>query len=197
MPAIPSSWIGWSAWRSRKGLRSALNILLLMGSSPLQWQKAAPTREAADRFYAERLKAQLAHTDANDMLYQFDASREYNPAPKLETIKAPLVAVNSADDLINPPELGLMEREVKRVKRGRYVLIPTGDQTRGHGTHSLPAIWQQHLAALLEESKPWRSRPIRLLSEISLKRTRLLLILCAIVNSFRRAIQERLRRYLS
>ncbi|PYS82650.1 MAG: hypothetical protein DMF67_12030 [Acidobacteria bacterium] len=138
----------------QEGLRSALNILLLMGSSPLQWQKAAPTREAADRFYAERLKAQLAHTDANDMLYQFDASREYNPAPKLETIKAPLVAVNSADDLINPPELGLMERGVKRVKRGRYVLIPTSDQTRGHGTHSLPAIWQQHLAALLEESKP-------------------------------------------
>jgi homoserine O-acetyltransferase len=123
-----------------------------MTSSPLQWQKQAPTRDAADRFYEDRLRAQLARADANDMLYQFDSSREYNPSPGLETIKAPLVAVNSADDLVNPPELGVMEREIKRVRRGRYVLIPVGDETRGHGTHSLPAVWQKHLAALLEES---------------------------------------------
>lgn len=138
----------------QQGLRSAINILLLMGSAPLQWQKQAPTRDAADKFYVERMKAQLARTDANDMLYQFDASREYNPSPSLETIKAPLTAINSADDLINPPELGIMEREIKRVKRGRYVLIPVSDATRGHGTHSLPALWQQYLAALLEGSKP-------------------------------------------
>jgi homoserine O-acetyltransferase/O-succinyltransferase len=136
----------------RQGLTAAVNILLMMTSSPLQWQKQAPTRNAADRFYEERLKAQLARADANDMLYQFDASREYNPSPGLETIKAPLLAINSADDLVNPPELGIMEREIKRVSRGRYVLIPVGDETRGHGTHSLPAIWQRHLAALLEES---------------------------------------------
>jgi homoserine O-acetyltransferase len=137
----------------QQGLTAAVNILLLMGSSPLQWQKQSPTREAADKFYEERLKAQLAHTDANDMLYQFDASREYDPAPKLETIKAPLVAINSADDLINPPELGIMEREIKRVTRGRYVLIPVSDETRGHGTHSLPAVWQQYLRELLDVSK--------------------------------------------
>jgi homoserine O-acetyltransferase len=136
----------------KEGLTAAVNILLLMGSSPLQWQKQAPTRDAADKFYEERLKAQLARTDANDMLYQFAASREYDPSPALEKIKAPLVAVNSADDLINPPELGIMEREIKRVSRGRYVLIPVSDETRGHGTHSLPAIWQHNLAALLEES---------------------------------------------
>jgi homoserine O-acetyltransferase len=136
----------------RQGLSAALNILLLMTSSPLQWQKQSPTRDAADKFYEERLKAQLARTDANDMLYQFDSSREYDPAPRLEAIKAPLVAVNSADDFVNPPELGIMEREIKRVRRGRYVLIPVSDATRGHGTHSLPALWQQHLAALLEES---------------------------------------------
>ncbi len=136
----------------QQGLMSAINILLLMGSSPLQWQKQAPTREAADRFYADRLKAQLARTDANDMLYQFNASRDYNPSPRLETIKAPLVAINSADDLINPPELGIMEREIKRVKNGRYILIPTSDETRGHGTHSLPRIWQQYLKELLDES---------------------------------------------
>lgn len=134
------------------GLASAINILLLMGSSPLQWQKQAPTRDAADKFYDDRMKAQLARTDANDMLYQFNASREYDPSPKLETIKAPLIAINSADDLINPPELGIMEREIKRVKRGRYVLIPISDETRGHGTHSLPKIWQQYLKELLDES---------------------------------------------
>src|SRR5436305_2035676 len=137
----------------RAGLASAINILLLMGSSPLQWQKQAPTRDAADKFYEDRMKAQLARTDANDMLYQFDASREYNPSPKLETITAPLVAINSADDLINPPELGIIEREIKRVKRGRYVLIPTSDETRGHGTHSLPRIWQQYLKELLTGSE--------------------------------------------
>jgi homoserine O-acetyltransferase/O-succinyltransferase len=136
----------------RQGLTAAVNILLMMTSSPLQWQKQAPTREAADKFYEERLKAQLARTDANDMLYQFDSSREYDPAPALEKIKVPLVAVNSADDLVNPPELGIMEREMKRVRRGRYVLIPTSDETRGHGTHSLPAVWKEHLASLLEES---------------------------------------------
>ncbi|MBV8860215.1 MAG: alpha/beta fold hydrolase [Acidobacteria bacterium] len=155
MDAIKSdpAWAGGEyKEQPREGLTAALNILLLMGSAPLQWQKLSPTRDAADSFYAERLKAQLARTDANDMLYQFDASREYDPAPRLETIKAPLVAINSADDLINPPELGIMEREIKRVKRGRYVLLPVTDETRGHGTHSLPAVWQKHLAALLEES---------------------------------------------
>jgi len=135
------------------GLTSAINILLLMGSAPLQWQKQAPTRDAADKFLDERVRASLARADANDMLYQFDSSREYNPAPKLEAIVAPLVAINSADDLINPPELGVMEREIKRVKRGRYVLIPISDQTRGHGTHTLPLIWQQHLKELLAESE--------------------------------------------
>lgn len=135
-----------------RGLTAAVNILLMMTSSPLQWQKQAPTRDAADKFYEERLKTQLARTDANDMLYQFDSSREYDPSPKLETIRAPLIAVNSADDLVNPPELGVMEREIKRVRRGRYVLLPITDETRGHGTHSLPSVWQKHLAQLLEES---------------------------------------------
>ena len=138
----------------QQGLVAAENILLLMGSAPLQWQKQAPTRDAADKFYEDRVKAAVARADVNDMLYQFDASREYNPSPKLEMIKAPLVAINSADDLINPPELGLMEHEIKRVKRGRYILIPISDQTRGHGTHSLPAIWQGYLKELLKSRKP-------------------------------------------
>jgi homoserine O-acetyltransferase len=136
-----------------RGLTTAEDLLLLAGSAPLFWQKQAPTREAAEKFYVDRFKPALARLDANDLIYQLEASREYNPSPKLETIKAPLVAINSADDLINPPELGMMEREIKRVKRGRYILIPISDQTRGHGTHSLPAIWQQYLRALLDESK--------------------------------------------
>jgi homoserine O-acetyltransferase/O-succinyltransferase len=135
-----------------RGLISAENLLLLAGSAPLQWQKQAPTRDAADKFYTDRLTGAVARLDANDLLYQLDASREYNPSPKLETIKAPLTAINSADDAINPPELGVMEREIKRVKRGRFILIPISDQTRGHGTHTLPAIWQQHLKELLEMS---------------------------------------------
>src|SRR6266404_6624779 len=135
----------------RRALTAAENLLLIAGSAPLYWQNQAPTRAAADKFYADHLKAALPRLDANDLLYQLDSSREYNPAPKLETIKAPLVAINSADDFINPPELSLLEREIKRVKRGRFVLLPITAQTRGHGTHTLPAIWQGYLKELLAE----------------------------------------------
>ena len=133
----------------QRGVRAAIQILMFMTSSPLQWQKAYPTRDAADRFLEDQMRSRLASTDANDMLYQFEASREYDPAPDLERIAAPLVAINSADDQVNPPELGLMEALITRVPHGRFVLIPTSDQTRGHGTHSYPAIWQQHLRELL------------------------------------------------
>lgn len=158
MDAIQSdpAWNG-GEYKSQpqQGLTSAINILLLMGSTPLQWQKLAPTRDAADGLYQDLLKASVSRTDANNMLYQFNASREYNPAPKLETIKAQLTAINSADDLINPPELGILEKEIERVKNGRYVLIPISDETRGHGTHSLPRLWQNHLKDLLEKSERW------------------------------------------
>jgi homoserine O-acetyltransferase len=136
-----------------RGLTTAVYALMMMTASPLQLQKQAATREAADKLFDAQVRARLANLDANDMLYQFDASRDYDPAPRLESIKARLVAINSADDQVNPPELGAMEREIKRVSRGRFALIPTSDQTRGHGTHSLPAIWKNHLAELLEESK--------------------------------------------
>ena len=135
-----------------EGLTAAENILLLMGSAALPWHKEGGTREAADKFYETRVKAAVARADANDMLYYFDSSREYNPAPHLESIKAPLFAINSADDVINPPELGILEREIKRVKRGRYILLPITDQTRGHGTHTIAAIWQDYLKELLEAS---------------------------------------------
>ena len=146
-------WKGGEYARPPRGLAAAVYTLLFMVSSPGQWQKAAPTREAADRFFDEQVHRRLEGADANDMLYQFESSRDYDPAPKLETIEAPFLAVNSADDQVNPPELGILEREIGRVKQGRYVLIPTSDETRGHGTHSRPAVWKQHLADLLERSR--------------------------------------------
>ncbi len=138
------------------GLVSAVNILMMMTSSPLQWHKTAPTRDAADKWYEDQIRTRVASTDANDMLYQYNASREYDPSPKLEQITASLLAINSADDVVNPPELGIMERLMPRVKRGRYVLIPTSDRTRGHGTHSLPAVWGMYLADFLKELAPVR-----------------------------------------
>jgi homoserine O-acetyltransferase/O-succinyltransferase len=135
-----------------RGLRTALYVLMIMGSSPLQLQKEAPTREQADKLFDEALAKRVAAANGVDLLYQVEASNDYDPAPQLEKIRAPLLAVNSADDEVNPPELGIMEREIKRVPRGRYVLIPIGDQTRGHGTHSLPKVWGRYLAESLEES---------------------------------------------
>jgi homoserine O-acetyltransferase len=135
----------------RRGLVGALNILLMMTSSPLQWHRNGPTRGDADRWYEDQIQSRLMTTDANDMLYQFDASREYDPSPALETITAAVLAVNSADDVVNPPELGLMEKLMPRVKYGHYVLIPTSDLTRGHGTHSLPSVWARYLADFLRE----------------------------------------------
>jgi homoserine O-acetyltransferase len=136
-----------------RGLTGAIHLMLMMVSSPLQWQKNYPTREAAEKYLAGRVSGYLKSLEANDMIYQYDASRNYNPAPHLEKIVAPLYAVNSADDQVNPPELGILEREIKRVKRGRCIVIPISDQTSGHGTHSNPNIWGKYLAELLEESK--------------------------------------------
>ena len=138
----------------QQGLRGAINLLMMMTSSPLQWHKSGATHDAADTWYEDQMKSRMASTDANDMLYQFNASRDYDPSPNLEKITAALLAINSADDVVNPPELGLMEKLMPRVKRGRYVLIPTSDQTRGHGTHSLPAIWGPHLAEFLKKLEP-------------------------------------------
>jgi len=135
------------------GLTAAVHGLMFMQSSPLYQYRQAPTRETADRLFDDLVRNALANRDANDMLYAFDASRDYDPSPNLERIQAPLVAINSADDQVNPPELGIVEREIKRVKHGRFILLPITDQTRGHGTHSLPAIWKQHLAALLAETQ--------------------------------------------
>lgn len=149
------------------GLRTAVDILTIMTSSPLQSHKDAPTREEADKLFDQTIQKRMDANNAIDMLYQFDSSRDYNPEPDLQKIRAPLVAVNSADDVVNPPELGILERTIQRVKHGRYVLLPITDQTRGHGTHSLPAIWKEHLAWLLANSgaESAGSKP----SEVTLK----------------------------
>ncbi len=131
------------------GLAAAAYSLMLMTASPLQLHTQAPTREAADKLFDRMVTRQLSRLDANDMLYAYESSSDYNPAPLLEKITAPLVAINSADDQVNPPELGILEREIRRVKQGRFILLPTTDQTRGHGTHSLPKIWKPYLAELL------------------------------------------------
>jgi homoserine O-acetyltransferase len=134
------------------GLRSALDMLLIAGSAPLQMQKSLATRDSVDRYLAGYRTSRLPPLDANDLMYQLDASRHYDPSPRLDRILAPVMFVNSADDFINPPELGIAERETQRVKRGRFVLLPISDQTHGHGTHTWAAVWKQYLAELLNES---------------------------------------------
>ena len=131
------------------GLVAAIYFSMIAGNAPLQWQTRYPTGATTDKYLEEQLRAQLATADANDTVYRYDASRNYDPSPRLESITAPFLAINSADDFINPPELGIMEREIKRVKHGRFVLIPISNQTRGHQTHSLPIVWKSHLAELL------------------------------------------------
>ena len=131
-------------------LTAAVEILMLVGSSPLQWQKSAPTRDEADRWLAEQMKTRVATNDADDLLYAIESSRTYDPSPQLERITAPLLAINSADDFINPPELGIMENAIKRVKGGRYVLLPVSEATRGHGTHTWAAVWEKQFREFLE-----------------------------------------------
>jgi homoserine O-acetyltransferase len=139
------------ASQPQQGLVGAINLLMMMTSSPLQWHKSGATRDAADKWYEDQIKSRLASTDANDMLYQFNASRDYDPSPNLEKINAAVLAINSADDVVNPPELGLMEKLMPRVAHGRYVLIPTSEATRGHGTHTMAAVWGSQFAEFLSK----------------------------------------------
>jgi homoserine O-acetyltransferase len=138
----------------RAGLLAAGHLMALAGSAPIVDQLRIPTRDAADK-EVEDSEARFARThDANDLLYAVAASRDYDPSADLEKITAPLVWVNSADDFINPPELGIAEREVKRIKRGRFLLIPASESTRGHGTHTWGVFWQKELRELLAATAP-------------------------------------------
>jgi homoserine O-acetyltransferase len=135
-----------------QSLRTALDLLLILGSAPLQMQKNYPTRDAADKFLDDYFATRMPGLDANDLLYNLNASRNYDPSDQLEKITAPVMWINSADDFINPPELKIAEREALRLKNGRFVLIPVSDQTHGHGTHTWAAVWKQYLEELLAKS---------------------------------------------
>ena len=136
----------------KQALRTALDLLLIAGSAPIPMQKTLATRDAADKYLADYFRTRFADLDANDLLYQVSASRNYDPSPQLGKIKAPVMYINSADDFINPADLGVAEREAREIKNARFVLIPASEQTHGHGTHTWAETWKQYLAELLEQS---------------------------------------------
>src|SRR4051812_17622630 len=146
------AWRGGDYTAQPASLRTAAEMLWLMSSNPVLRQQESPTLrqtdEHLDKFVSEIFKT----SDANDVLYAVEASHDYDPGPNLEKILAPLLAINSADDLINPPELGILEREVKRVPHGRALVIPMSEKTRGHGSHTIAALWKDQLSILLKES---------------------------------------------
>jgi homoserine O-acetyltransferase len=132
-----------------QGLRTASELIFIMGSSPKQMQKDFPTRVAADQHVDAYLDRTLAQVDANDLIYYLSASRNYNPAPRLSAITAPVLWINSADDFINPPELGIVEQTVVQMPHAKFILIPISDATRGHATHTQAAVWKDYLIEFL------------------------------------------------
>jgi homoserine O-acetyltransferase len=135
-----------------RGLRTAVQMMYLMSSNPVRRLAESPTLASADEALDRYVKERLAAADANDMLYAFEASHDYAPGPGLEKIRAPVLAINSADDLINPPELGILEREISRVPDGRAIVLPFSDQTQGHGTHTVAAVWKHYLSEFMERT---------------------------------------------
>jgi len=135
-----------------EGLRGAADLLIIAGSAPQQMQKDFPTRQQAEDYVKRKIDAMVADIDADDFLYYFDASRDYNPEPKLSTITAPVLWINSADDFINPPELEMAQKLVTRMTHARFILVPASMETYGHGTHTQAAVWKNDLIQLLEDS---------------------------------------------
>ncbi len=145
-------WKGGDYAVQPAGLRTAAAMLALVSSNPVLRQQEAPTLAAADTWLDNYVNAYVKTADANDVLYAVEASWDYDPAPGLGRIVVPLVAVNFADDLVNPPELGILEREVARVPRGRAIVMPFSDRTRGHGSHTVASLWKPYLADLIRDS---------------------------------------------
>ena len=146
-------WQGGNYTKQPQSLRTAAQMLWLVSSNPAIRSRRAPTLAAADKEIDDYVAQRLKTDDANDVLYTFEASEDYDPGPGLEKITAPLIAVNSADDLVNPPEIGILEREIARVPHGRAVMIPFSDKTAGHGTHTLAAVWKNYLVELLQQTE--------------------------------------------
>jgi homoserine O-acetyltransferase len=149
-----AEWKGGDYTTQPPSLRTAASLIYFMGSNPILRQQQMPSFAKADEVLDAYLATAMREQDANDVLYQVSASWDYDPNPALESIRAPLLAVNSADDLINPPELGILEREIARVKRGRAVMIPLSADTRGHGSHTVAKLWKDQLQQLLADSQP-------------------------------------------
>jgi homoserine O-acetyltransferase/O-succinyltransferase len=147
------AWDGGEYKTQPPSLRTAAEMLWLMSSNPVLRQKDAPTLGKTDEVLDKFVEQIVKTDDANDVLYALEASHDYDPGPNLEKIQAPLLAINSADDQINPPELGILEQEIKRVPHGRAIVIPFSDKTRGHGSHTLAALWKNQLADLLKETE--------------------------------------------
>ena len=147
------AWNGGEYKTQPPSLRTAGELLWFMSSNPVLRQKEAPTLTKTDEVLEKFVEQIVKADDANDVLYAVEASHDYDPGPNLEKIRVPLLAINSADDLINPPELGILEREIKRVPHGRAILIPMSDKTRGHGSHTIASLWKDELVKLLKETK--------------------------------------------
>ena len=147
------AWAGGEYTSQPTSLRTASALLFFMGSNPQLRQQQMPTLAQVDETLEANMENALKNLDANDLMYQVSASWDYDPGPGLEKIRAPLVAINSDDDLINPPELGILEREIKRVKRGSAIRLPLSPETRGHGSHTLANLWKQHLVELLDRTR--------------------------------------------
>ena len=128
-------------------------MLILAGAAPLNLQQSFPTRELAAAHVRARVESSLASLDANDLLYQVEASRTYDPWPKLEAITAPVTWINSADDFINPRNLHIPQRAIARMPNARFRLIPETAETRGHGTHTWARFWKADLADLLARTE--------------------------------------------
>jgi homoserine O-acetyltransferase len=144
------AWQGGNyAAQPAQGLRTAVSILQVAGFAPLYLQQAYPARAAAEAYIEARVARDLPTRDANDLIYQLQASRTYNPWPRLESIRTPMMWVNSADDFINPPGYGIAEAAARRMPTVRYLLIPASTETRGHGTHTWARLWKRELAELL------------------------------------------------
>jgi len=137
-----------------EGLRSGVEMIFIMGLAPLQMQKNYPTREAAEKDVDSYLDHAVKVADANNLIYYVDASRNYDPSKDLAKITVPMMWINSADDFVNPPELGIAQQQVKEMPRAKFVLLPITDATRGHGTHTVATIWKDYLVELLKESEP-------------------------------------------
>ncbi len=149
------AWLG-GEYKSEplEGLTFANDLLLLAGGAPLQLQKNYPTRESVEKYVDQSIARSDASTDANNMIFYLNASRNYDPSQKLATITAPVLWINSADDFINPPELGIAEKMVRAMPNAKFILLPITDATRGHGTHTQAAIWKDYLVDFLAHTEP-------------------------------------------